>query len=190
MPFAAPPHHRCAAFDKVCFRALCRWEGGRRKGGRRGRELVRCDHCPLLPSIHRVMVVMTVRVRYYILPPSMGSPHPPPGDPSGDPSGGPVAACSPLYVVARTVSQITWPSPPQIGTLPSGGAGFRAFGRIVSIGGVQMGCRWIKTRSTALQNRDFPIFSPVLTRVSEGRWSKVGLHHRFCTHNFVALTRA
>ncbi len=55
---------------------------------------------------------------------------------------------------------------------------------------VQMGCRLIKTRSTALQNRDFPIFSPVLTRVSAGRWSKVGLFYRFGTHNFVALTRA
>ena len=55
------------------------------------------------------------------------------------------------------------------------------------------GCRWgadgVKTRYTALRNRDFPIFSPVLARVSAGRWSKVGLALRLGTHNFVALTR-
>jgi hypothetical protein len=53
------------------------------------------------------------------------------------------------------------------------------------------GCRWgadgVKTRSTALQRRDFPIFSPVLARVSAGRWSKVRLSSRLGAHNFVAL---
>jgi len=55
------------------------------------------------------------------------------------------------------------------------------------------GCRWgtdgVKTRSAALQNRDFPIFSPVLARVSEVRWSKVGLDLRLGTQNFAALAR-
>ena len=55
------------------------------------------------------------------------------------------------------------------------------------------GCRWgadgVKTRSAALQNRDFPIFSPVLARVSAGRWSKVGLDLRLGTNDFAALAR-
>jgi hypothetical protein len=48
----------------------------------------------------------------------------------------------PLYVVAHPFSQIRGRDDPEIGTLPNGGAGCRAFGRIVSVGGVQMGCRW------------------------------------------------
>jgi hypothetical protein len=54
---------------------------------------------------------------------------------------------------------------------------------------VWRGADGVKTRSAALQSRDFTIFSPVLARVSAGRWSKVGLDLRLGTHNFAALAR-
>ena len=71
MPFAAPLHHRCDAFPKVRFCALCGWGRRGRKGGRKGGREGAGAVLPLslCPSFHRVVVVMTVHVRYYILPP-------------------------------------------------------------------------------------------------------------------------
>lgn len=132
VPFAAPCPHRCAAFPKVRFGCSVGGEEGEGRGRRGGRELVRCYHC--------TRAIPSTRCRY-ILPythePTLCDP---PWDHlirlPGGASGDLVAACSPLYVAAHPFSQIKGPSPHQIGTLPSAGAGCRAFGRIVSVGGV------------------------------------------------------